>query len=113
MTYTALKSSLVKAFAAVAVAGSVTGCATICDKQCNLEHSARAMTASSDVGVRAMGVRTLEDLHPEIKKEGDALREIATPKNVECTVSGVEVVNGRKMVRLTGCADPAPAPSVR
>lgn len=109
MTYTALKSSLVKAFAAVAVAGAVSGCATMCDKQCNLEHSARAMTGSSDVGVRAMGVRTLEDIHPEIKKEGDALREIATPKNVECTVSAVEVVNGRKMVRLSDCANPAPA----
>ncbi|MGZ9097970.1 MAG: hypothetical protein ACXW30_06725 [Micavibrio sp.] len=109
MSYAALKSSLVKAFTAVAVAGAVSGCATMCDKQCNLEQSARAMTGSSDVGVRAMGVRTLEDLHPEIKKEGDALRESAMPKNVECTVSAVEVVNGRKMVRLTDCASPAPA----
>ena len=108
MGYAVLKKSLVKAFAAAALAGSVTGCATMCDKQCNLEHSARAMTASSDVGVRAMGVRTLEDLHPEIRKEGDALRLEALPKNVECTVSAVEVVNGQKMVRLTGCASPAP-----
>ena len=56
MTYQTLKTSLTKAFTAVTLAGAMTGCATLCDKQCNLEQSARAMTSSSDVGIRAMGV---------------------------------------------------------
>lgn len=109
MTYSATKTSLVKAFAAVAFAVSATGCATVCDKACNLEQSARAMAGSSDVGIRAMGVQTLETLHPEIKKSGDQMRDIAVSKNVECTVSGVDVVDGKKVMRLTGCAAPAPA----
>lgn len=109
MTYETMKKSLVKAFAAVAVAGSVTGCATVCDKACNLEQSARAMTASSDVGVRAMGVGTLESLHPEIKKEGDAVRKMALPETAECTVAAIEQVNGKKIVRFSGCTSTAPA----
>lgn len=108
MTHARLKNALVKAFAAVAVAGSVTGCATMCDQRCNLEQSARAMTNSTDVGVRAMGVRTLEDLHPEIKASGDEMREIAVPKDVECTVSAVQVVDGKKVMKLSGCGNPAP-----
>jgi hypothetical protein len=110
MAYETLKKSLVKAFAAAAVAGSVTGCTTLCDKACNLEQSARAMTSSSDVGVRAMGVGTLESLHPEIKKEGDAVRKLALPDTAECTVSAIEEVNGKKIVRFSGCTNGAPAP---
>lgn len=108
MTHSALKNSLVKAFAAVAFAGTVSGCATVCDQRCNLEQSARAMTGSSDVGIRAMGVRTLEDLHPEIKASGNDMRDIAVPKNVECTVSEVQVVDGKKVMKLSGCGNPAP-----
>ena len=111
MTYETMKKSLVKAFAAVAVAGSVTGCATLCDKACNLEQSARAMTSPSDVGIRAMGVGTLESLHPEIKKEGDNVRKLALPETAECTVAAIEQVNGKKMVRFSGCSNASPAPA--
>lgn len=103
-----LKNSLVKAFAAVAVAGAVSGCTTLCDQRCNLEQSARAMTSSPDVGVRAMGVRTLEDLHPQIKASGNEMREIAVPKTVECTVTAIQEVDGKKVMKLSGCGNPAP-----
>lgn len=103
-----LKRSLAKAFAVAAFAGAASGCTTLCDQRCNLEQSARAMTNSADVGIRAMGVRTLENLHPEIQASGDQMRSIAVPKIVECTVSAIEVVDGKKVMKLSGCGNPAP-----
>lgn len=87
---------------------ALTGCATMCDRQCNLEKSARAMTTSSDVGIRASAVKTLEDMHPEIKNAVNNVREKVVSKTLECSVKSVEESNGHKTIKMTNCTNPQP-----
>jgi hypothetical protein len=101
-----IKAALTRSLTACFLS-ALAGCTTLCGGQCRLERSARVLAASSDPGVRASGLRTLEDIHPRIKTSVEKTRALALPKTLECTVASVKIVDGRKVIKMTGCTNPA------
>lgn len=95
MGRSALKRSLLISFLA-----AVTGCATVCDRKCDLENMAQGMMQNSvDPGIRAAGFHLNEDINPEFKKAGGQAVDDMLPKKIQC-VPVVDTLN--KVVKCSG-----------
>lgn len=99
-------------FSLLAGAVVMTGCATVCETpECRQERVAKELLAHpTDVGVRAIGARTLIKIHPQLAVESEQVRKALIPQSTECQISAVREEGGKKVFVCTP-VDPTKAPA--